>query len=70
MKKCIYCKAEVNDDSVIDFCENCGVKVWGQKMFNAIVKNMEDARDNDDLMNNFQDSATPPKKWSSDIRRG
>ncbi len=44
-KKCIYCKKDVADDSVIDFCERCGIGVWGEKMFNAIVKNMEDAQD-------------------------
>ena len=69
MKKCIYCKAEVNDDSVIDFCQKCGVRVWGQKMFDTIVHNMETARENDDLMNNFNETANPPKKWNSDIRR-
>ena len=49
VKKCIYCGAEVSDSSVIDFCERCGKNVWGEKMFNAIVKNMETARANGDL---------------------
>ena len=49
VKKCIYCKADVSDDSVIDFCERCGKNVWGDKMFNAIVENMENARANEDL---------------------
>ncbi|MBL7059084.1 hypothetical protein ISS08_01395 [Candidatus Pacearchaeota archaeon] len=48
-KKCIYCKSEVSSESVIDFCERCGVGVWGEKMFREIVKNMETARDNGDL---------------------
>lgn len=49
MKKCIYCGKEVSQDSVIDFCDRCGIGVWGEKMFRAIVKNMEDAREKDDL---------------------
>ena len=48
-KKCIYCKAEIPNECVIDFCEHCGKGVWGEKMFNAIVKNMETARANGDL---------------------
>ncbi len=50
VRKCIYCGKEVHEDSVIDFCERCGVGVWGQKMFNTIVKNMEEAREKDDLV--------------------
>lgn len=49
-KKCIYCGTGISDGSVIDFCNNCGVGVWGEKMFNTIVKNMEDARDKGDLV--------------------
>lgn len=49
MKKCVYCNAEIEDDCVIDFCEKCGKGVWGEKMFNTIVKKMEDARENGDL---------------------
>ena len=49
VKKCIYCGAEVSDESVIDFCEKCGKRVWGEKMFNAIVQNMQEARDKGDL---------------------
>lgn len=48
-KKCIYCGKEICSSSVIDFCEKCGKGVWGEKMFNAIVKNMEEANDREDL---------------------
>lgn len=51
-KKCIYCQAEISSDSVIDFCEKCGKGVWGERMFNAIVQNMEEAREKGDLYNN------------------
>ena len=50
VKKCIYCNAEVASESVIDFCDKCGKSVWGEKMFNAIVENMENARENNDLL--------------------
>lgn len=50
-KKCIYCKKEIPSDSVIDFCTQCGIKVWGEKMFNTILKNMEDARAAGNLYN-------------------
>ena len=50
VRKCIYCGKEVHEDSVIDFCERCGVGVWGKKMFNTIVKNMEEAREKGDLV--------------------
>ena len=48
-KKCIYCKGLIEDTSVIDFCERCGVRVWGHKMFNAIKENMEESRERGDL---------------------
>lgn len=49
MKRCIYCKCEISDDSVIDFCRRCGVGVFGEKMLNAIIQNMEEASDRGDL---------------------
>lgn len=49
MKKCMYCKNEIDKDSVVDVCYSCGLKVWGEKMFKAIVANMEQARDVGDL---------------------
>jgi hypothetical protein len=49
VKKCIYCREEISDESVIDFCERCGKGVWGEKMFHTILKNMEDAREKGDL---------------------
>lgn len=50
-KRCIYCKAEISDESVIDFCSRCGKGVWGEKMFNTILENMNEARDNGTLLN-------------------
>lgn len=49
IRKCIYCGKEVSEESVIDFCDSCGKNVWGEKMFNAIVQNMEDAKERGDL---------------------
>jgi len=48
-KKCIYCKTDIPQDSVIDFCKRCGVGVWGEKMFQAIVDSMEKSRNDGDL---------------------
>lgn len=46
---CIYCKAALKDQCVVDICDRCGVGVWGEKMFKAIVDGMEKARDTGDL---------------------
>lgn len=56
MAKCVYCKAEIGD-SVIDVCRKCGLAVWGENMFNAIVQNMETADKGGNL---FQGSVTSP----------
>ena len=54
VKKCIYCSKEISETSVVDVCRRCGHGVWGEKMFNTIIQNMENARENGDLchMNN------------------
>lgn len=49
MKKCMYCKKDIPEERVVDVCANCGNKVWGEKMFKAIVDSMEQARDVGDL---------------------
>jgi len=49
MKKCIYCGKEIDDSSVIDFCEKCGAGVFGEKMLRTIIRNMENAREKGDL---------------------
>ena len=60
MKKCIYCKTEINDECVVDFCQRCGVSVFGEKMFETIVKNMEKAREKGDL---YQGSLSQPESF-------
>lgn len=52
MKKCIYCGNEISSEVIVDFCKNCGVKVWGEKMFNTIIQNMEEAKQKGDLVHN------------------
>jgi len=59
MKRCIYCKVDIEDMSVVDVCNRCGVGVWGEKMFKAIVMNMEKSRDAGDL---YQGSVTDQGK--------
>jgi len=56
-KSCVYCKASINDERAVDVCDNCGIGVWGSKMFKVIISNMEDARAKGDL---FQGSVTNP----------
>lgn len=48
-KKCIYCREEIPDEFVVDFCARCGKNVWGEKMYSTIIKNMEEAREKGDL---------------------
>ena len=48
-KKCIYCGAEISEEFIVDFCERCGIKVFGKRMFEAIIKNMKDAQERGDL---------------------
>ena len=54
VKKCLYCGVELADDSVIDFCEKCGVNTFGRKMFDTIVANMNKARDSGNLCHNMR----------------
>jgi len=49
MKKCLYCGKEIHEDAVMDFCDSCGIKIWGPKMLATIKKNYGEAKDNDDL---------------------
>ncbi len=55
MAKCVYCKTALPDESVLDVCRRCGIGVWGENMYNAILKNMGDAKESGNL---FQGSVT------------
>lgn len=49
MKKCIYCGKELEEDTIIEVCHECGAGVWGEKMFQAIIDNMSKAKEKGDL---------------------
>ena len=59
MKKCVYCSIELKSETPIDVCERCGISVWGEKMFKAIVSNMETAKVKGNL---FQGNVGSPTK--------
>jgi len=50
MVKCVYCKCQIEDERAVDVCDRCGVRVWGDKMFQAIIDNMGNAKVKGDLM--------------------
>ncbi|MEM2932880.1 MAG: hypothetical protein QW622_01565 [Candidatus Pacearchaeota archaeon] len=49
MKKCVYCNAQINDERPVDVCDDCGNKVWGERMFRTIINRMEEAKTRGDL---------------------
>ena len=49
MSKCVYCGGEVSAGSAVDICDQCGIKSFGAKMFQAIKDNMQQAQGRGDL---------------------
>jgi len=48
-KKCFYCSCDIGSNTVVDMCANCMHQVWGEKMTNTIISNMERERDSGNL---------------------
>lgn len=61
-KKCIYCKTAISEEAVLDVCRRCGIGVWGEQMYNAILENMGAAKESGNL---FQGSVTQSPKSDS-----
>ncbi len=49
MEKCMYCGCELLDNRPLTVCDSCGLQVWGKKMFQAIIQNMENAKASGDI---------------------
>jgi len=58
-KKCLYCGNEISTECIIDFCDKCGVNVFGKKMLDAIKQNMENAKMNGDLCHHTESAGNP-----------
>jgi len=41
MKRCFYCNSEIESGSVVDICKSCMYQIWGKKMSETIISNME-----------------------------
>ena len=66
MKKCVYCRCEIKDERAVDVCDKCGVGVWGERMFKAIIENMGNAREKGDLFQgtiHFQDKTSSEQEF-------
>nr|AQS33350.1 hypothetical protein [uncultured archaeon] len=61
-KHCIYCKTQIDENSVVDVCRRCGVGVWGEKMFAAILQNMSQAKEAGDLFQGTVTHSPSPNK--------
>jgi len=69
MKRCIFCgKEKVSEDAVMDFCDECGLRVWGPKMLATLKANYTKARDEDDLVHT-DDSETLKTLKSGSAKR-
>jgi uncharacterized UBP type Zn finger protein len=64
MQKCIYCKTEIHDDRPLTVCDRCGIQVWGEKMFFAILGKMIKADENGNL-NLYKDQEVLTTKTSA-----
>lgn len=53
--KCGFCKTVINEDRAFEVCDRCGHGIWGEKMFNTIKNNMDQAKQKGDL---FQGSVS------------
>jgi hypothetical protein len=58
-KKCGFCKASIADDSAFEVCERCGIGIWGEKMFNTIRDNMQQAKVKGDLYQGSVGNVSP-----------
>ena len=52
-KKCIYCKAQIDENSVLDVCARCGVGVWGEKMFREMTAQLQKCTDDGNFYQGF-----------------